>query len=65
MIPPAVTAGALAQFAGDFGVWIDEHPAQKPRTASDLDALSKGACPELRSQVVKALGADSFHQALG
>jgi len=57
--------GALAQFAGDFGVWLDGHPAQKPRTASDLDSASDATCPAVRSQVVDALGADSFIQALG
>lgn len=57
--------GALAQFAGDFGVWLDTHAAQKPRTASDLDSASAGTCPAVRSQVVAALGADSFVKALG
>jgi len=57
--------GALAQFAGDFGVWLDGHPAQKPRTASDLDSASEATCPAVRSQVVAALGADSFIHALG
>jgi hypothetical protein len=58
-------AGALSFFAGDFGVWLDDHPTQKPRTASDLDSASEGACPALRSQVVAALGGDSFQQVLG
>ncbi|MGZ4725605.1 MAG: hypothetical protein ACXV8L_15475 [Ilumatobacteraceae bacterium] len=58
-------AGAIAQFAGDFGVWIDAHPAQKPRTASDLDSASDATCPAVRSQAVNALGAASFDEALG
>ncbi|MEO7369366.1 MAG: hypothetical protein ABIZ69_00795 [Ilumatobacteraceae bacterium] len=58
-------AGALAQFAGDFGVWLDGHQSQKPRTADDLDAASEPVCPDVRSQAVAALGTDSFVAALG
>ena len=57
--------GALAQFAGDFGAWLDTHAAQKPRTAADLDSASEPTCPAVRSQVVTALGTDSFIKALG
>ncbi|MEO8267977.1 MAG: hypothetical protein ABI706_20935 [Ilumatobacteraceae bacterium] len=57
-------AGALAQFAGDFGAWLDEHPDQKPRTAADLDAASSPTCPDVQAQAVSAMGAASFNDAL-
>ena len=58
-------AGALAQFAGDFGAWLDEHPDQKPRTAADLDAASSPTCPDIQTKAVAAMGATSFSDALG
>ena len=58
-------AGAMAQFAGDFAAWLDEHPDQKPRTAVDLDAASSPTCPDVQAQAVAAMGAASFSDALG
>ena len=57
-------AGALAQFAGDLSGWIERHPAQKPRTAADLDDAAR-TCPDAATAVVSNFGKASFTAALG
>ena len=57
------TAGALADLSIEFASWLDTHAAQKPRTAADLDDASQSTCPEVRTTVLVALGADSFTKA--
>ncbi|WP_223694127.1 hypothetical protein [Leifsonia poae] len=57
------TAGALADLSIEFASWLDTHAEQKPRTAADLDDASRTSCPEVRTSVLKALGADSFDRA--
>lgn len=57
--------GAEADFAIELANWIGEHPAQKPRTAKDLDDASQQTCPKSRTTVVTAMGASSFDEALG
>lgn len=58
------SAGAEADFAIEFASWIEDQP-QKPRTASDLDDASQQTCPQARTDVVAAMGANSFSDALG
>ncbi len=55
--------GALAQLTGDLSVWVEQHAAQKPRTADDLDAAASSGCPQVRTQMVAALGKASFKDA--
>jgi len=56
--------GATADFAIEFANWIDDHPTQKPRTASDLDDASQKTCAKTRTTAVTAMGATSFSDAL-
>jgi hypothetical protein len=56
-------AGALAQLTIELTNWIDAHPDQKPRYASDMDDASTASCPDTRAKVVAALGTSSFTQA--
>jgi hypothetical protein len=56
--------GAKAAFAIELATWIGEHPAQKPRTATDLDDASQQSCPDTRKAVVASLGATDFDDAL-
>jgi hypothetical protein len=56
--------GALAQFAGRLATWVQEHPDQNPRTAADLDEAAQAGCPAVHAEVVAALGADSFAEAM-
>jgi len=58
--------GAEAQFAGDFASWISDDPTtRKLDDATQLVAVTAARCPEVRTQLVKALGASSFSTALG
>jgi hypothetical protein len=56
--------GAEAALAVELATWVGDHPAQKPRTASDLDDASQGTCPKSRTNVLASLGAASFSDAL-
>lgn len=56
-------AGALADLTVGLSGWIEAHPEQKPRTASDLDEASTASCTATRSQVLAGLGAASFRKA--
>ena len=56
--------GATADFAIEFASWLDDHPTQKPRTASDLDDASQKTCAQTRTTAVTAMGATSFSDAL-
>ncbi|MGA5699781.1 hypothetical protein [Peterkaempfera bronchialis] len=57
--------GAQAALTVDLAGWVEKHPEQKPRTASDLDDASQQSCPELRSSIVAAAGYSSFQKTFG
>ena len=54
------TGGAVAQLAIDYANWI---AADSPRVLPDaaaMDTLTEAACPEIRTNLLKIIGGDSF-----
>jgi hypothetical protein len=53
--------GAMAQLAVDLAGWFDQQGA-KPADGSELDELTSKECPQVRSDVLAAIGKGSFSE---
>ncbi len=58
------TGGAIAQLAIDYANWIDADSSRVLPDAASIDVLTKASCPDVRTNVLKILGEDSFANSL-
>jgi hypothetical protein len=58
------TGGAIAQLAIDYANWIEVDPSRVLPNAAAIDTLTEASCPEVRTNVLKFLGEDSFANSL-
>jgi hypothetical protein len=58
------TGGAIAQLAIDYANWIEADSSRVLPDAATIDVLTKASCPEVRADVLKFLGEDSFANSL-
>jgi hypothetical protein len=54
------TGGAVAQLAIDYANWLEADSSRVLPDAVAMDTLTKASCPEIRTNVLKTLGGDSF-----
>lgn len=57
------TGGAVAELAIDYANWIAEDPSRVLPDAAAIDTLTEASCPDVRTDVLKILGGDSFANA--
>ena len=58
------TGGAIAQLAIDYANWLDADSSRVLPDAASIDVLTKASCPDVRTNVLKILGEDSFANSL-
>ena len=54
------TGGAVAQLAIDYVNWIAADSSRVLPDAAAMDTLTAASCPEIRTNVLKFIGSDSF-----
>jgi hypothetical protein len=54
------TGGAVAQLAIDYANWIAADSSRVLPDAVAMDTLTAASCPEIRTNVLKIIGSDSF-----
>jgi len=54
------TGGAVAQLAIDYAIWIAADSSRVLPDAATMDTLTKASCPQVRTDVLKLIGGDSF-----
>jgi hypothetical protein len=58
------TGGAVAQLAIDYANWIAADSSRVLPEAAAIDTLTEASCPEIRTNVLKIIGSDSFANGL-
>ncbi len=54
------TGGAVATMAIDYANWIAADSSRVLPDAAAMDTLTEASCPEIRTNVLKFIGSDSF-----
>ena len=54
------TGGAISVLAIDYANWIEADSSRVLPNAATMDTLTKASCPEIRTNVLKLIGGDSF-----
>lgn len=54
------TGGAVAQLAIDYANWIAADSSRVLPDAAAMDTLTEASCPEIRTNVLRIIGSDSF-----
>ena len=55
--------GAVAELAIDYANWIAADSSRVLPDAAAMDAQTVASCPEVRTNVLKVIGGDSFANA--
>lgn len=55
--------GALAQLTADLATWLGENPGERPANTAQLDEITQRECPDVRSDILKTIGASRFADA--
>jgi hypothetical protein len=58
------TGGAVAQLAIDYANWIAADSSRVLPEAAAMDTLTEASCPEIRTNILKIIGSDSFANGL-
>jgi len=58
------TGGAVVQLAGDYLNWTTADSSRALPDAAAMDTLTEASCPEIRTNVLKIIGSDSFANGL-
>ena len=53
-------AGAVAELAIDYANWIAADASRVLPDAAAMDTLTKASCPDVRTNILKIIGGDSF-----
>jgi hypothetical protein len=54
------TGGAVGELAIDYANWIAADSSRVLPDAAAMDSLTEASCPEIRTNVLKIIGGDSF-----
>ncbi len=54
------TGGAVAELAIDYANWIAADSSRVLPDPAAMDTLTRASCPEIRTNVLKIIGGDSF-----
>ncbi len=54
------TGGAVSVLAIDYANWIAADSSRVVPDSAAMDTLTKAACPDVRTSVLKVIGGDSF-----
>jgi hypothetical protein len=57
-------AGALTQLTLAFANWVAEDASRVLPDAAAIDTLTMASCPEVRTNILKIIGTDSFANSL-
>jgi hypothetical protein len=58
------TGGAVAELAIDYANWLAADSSRVLPGAASMDTLTSASCPEIRTNVLKIIGSDSFANGL-
>ena len=58
------TGGAVAELAIDYANWLAADSSRVLPEAASMDTLTEASCPEVRTNVLKIIGSDSFANGL-
>ena len=58
------TGGAVAELAIDYANWLAADSSRVLPGAASMDTLTAASCPEIRTNVLKIIGSDSFANGL-